>query len=53
MEYMLTEDQLAIKDLARTIAEEQILPVRAHYDETEEFPWPVIKHLADTDIISL
>ncbi|MFC2038579.1 acyl-CoA dehydrogenase family protein [Chloroflexota bacterium] len=53
MEYMLTEDQLAIKDLARTIAEEQILPVRAELDETEEFPWPIIKHLGDTDMFRI
>ncbi|MEE8413928.1 MAG: acyl-CoA dehydrogenase family protein [Dehalococcoidales bacterium] len=50
MEYYLTEDQKAIRDLARTIAEEQIVPVRAKLDETEEFPWEIMKHLADTDM---
>ncbi|MCM8821169.1 MAG: acyl-CoA dehydrogenase family protein, partial [Candidatus Omnitrophica bacterium] len=33
MEYFLTEEQQMIKDLARRIAEEKILPVRAEYDE--------------------
>ena len=39
MEYFLTEQQKEIKNLARTIAEEQVLPVRAELDEKEEFPW--------------
>ena len=50
MEYFLTEQQKTIKDLARRIAEEKILPVRAELDETEEFPWGVIKDLADSDM---
>ena len=50
MEYFLTEQQKTIKGLARRIAEEKILPVRAELDETEEFPWGVIKDLADSDM---
>jgi len=36
--------------MARTIAEEKILPVRAELDEKEEFPWAIMKELADTDM---
>ncbi len=50
MEYFLNEQQKAIKSLARQIAEEQILPVRAELDEKEEFPWEIIKVLAYTDM---
>jgi len=50
LEYFLTEQQKTIKGLARRIAEERILPVRAELDETEEFPWGVIKDLADSDM---
>ena len=39
-----------VKSLARKIAEERILPVRAELDETEEFPWDIIKELADSDM---
>ena len=39
-----------IKSLARKIAEERILPVRAELDESEEFPWEIIKELADADM---
>jgi alkylation response protein AidB-like acyl-CoA dehydrogenase len=50
LEYFLTEEQKMIKDLARRIAEEKILPVRAELDETEEFPWDIVKELADGDM---
>ncbi len=50
MEYFLSEQQKTIKGLARRIAEERILLVRAELDETEEFPWDVIKDLADADM---
>jgi butyryl-CoA dehydrogenase len=39
-----------MKDLARRVAEERILPVRAELDEKEEFPWEIIKALADADM---
>jgi len=50
LEYFLTEEQKTIKNLARKIAEERILPVRAELDEKEEFPWAIIKGLADADM---
>jgi len=39
-----------IKGLARKVAEERILPIRAELDESEEFPWEIIKELADADL---
>ena len=53
MEYFLNEQQKAIKRLARTIAEEKILPVRAELDEREEFPWAIMKDLADTGMFGV
>ncbi|MFC2012824.1 acyl-CoA dehydrogenase family protein [Chloroflexota bacterium] len=50
MEYFLTEQQKTIKSLARRIAEERILPVRAELDDKEEFPWGIVKDLADADM---
>ena len=50
MEYFLNELQKTVKKMARTIAEERILPVRAELDEKEEFPWAIMKDLADTDM---
>lgn len=50
MEYFLSEQQTTMRDLARRIAEEKIVPVRAELDEREEFPWDIIKDLADSDM---
>jgi alkylation response protein AidB-like acyl-CoA dehydrogenase len=52
LDYGLTEDQQAIRELARTIAEEQIRPVAAEYDVTGEFPWPVVKKMAEVDLFA-
>jgi butyryl-CoA dehydrogenase len=51
LDYGLTEEQKTIKSLARKIAEERILPVRAELDETGEFPWAIMKDLADADML--
>lgn len=50
MEYYLTEQQKLVKSLARRIAEERILPVRAELDQKEEFPWAIVKDMADSDL---
>ncbi len=50
MDYFLTDQQKTIKALARRIAEERILPVRAALDEKEEFPWDIVKELAAADM---
>ncbi len=53
MDYLLTEQQTMIRDLARRIAQEKIKPVAAHYDETEEFAWPIMKVLAESDLFGI
>ena len=53
MDYFLTEAQAEIRDLARRIAEEKVKPVRAGLDEREEFPWEILKVLAQADLFGL
>jgi alkylation response protein AidB-like acyl-CoA dehydrogenase len=50
LDYFLDEQQKTIRDLARRIAEERVLPVRAELDEAQEFPWQIMKDLADADM---
>ena len=50
LDYGLTEYQTAIRDLAREIAEKEIRPIAAEYDQEAKFPWPVVKVLADADL---
>jgi len=51
LEYFLSEQQKTLKGLARQIAEQRILPVRAELDEREEFPWDLIKEMASSDLL--
>ncbi|MDD3552958.1 MAG: acyl-CoA dehydrogenase family protein [Deltaproteobacteria bacterium] len=51
--YFLTEEQQMIVELARKIAIEKILPIRARLDETEEFPWEIMKDLAQSDLFGI
>jgi len=44
--FALNEDQVAAQKWVHEFAEKEIRPVASHYDETEEFPWPVIKKAA-------
>ncbi len=53
MDYFLTEEQEMIRDLARQIAEERIVPVRAQLDEDEEFPTEIMKTIAQADMLGL
>ncbi len=53
MDVLFTEEQKMIRDLCRQIAREKIKPVAAEYDEKEEFPWPIVKILADSDIFGV
>ena len=53
MDYFLTEEQQMIRDLARQIAEEKVVPARAELDEKNEYPWEIIKTLAQSDMMGL
>ncbi len=53
MDYFFTEEQQMIRDLARQIAEEKVVPVRAELDEKEEFPTEIMKVLAQSDMFGI
>ncbi|MDP8298383.1 MAG: acyl-CoA dehydrogenase family protein [Candidatus Tantalella remota] len=53
MDYLLTEEQQMVKELCRQIAVEKIKPVAAEYDENEEFPWDIVKVLAESDVFGV
>jgi butyryl-CoA dehydrogenase len=53
MDYFLDEEQLMIRDLARQISEEKVMPVRTELDEKEEFPWDIMNALAQSDFFGI
>jgi butyryl-CoA dehydrogenase len=53
LHYFLTPEQQMIQDLARKIAQEKVLPVRAELDEKEEFPWDLMKVCAEAGLFGV
>jgi len=53
LDYLLTEEQQMLKELAHKIAEEKIRPVAKEYDESGEFPWDIMKILAQSDLFGV
>jgi alkylation response protein AidB-like acyl-CoA dehydrogenase len=51
--FELTEDQVAAQKWVREFAEKEIRPVAPRYDETEEFPWPVLSKAAEIGLYGL
>jgi butyryl-CoA dehydrogenase len=53
LHYFLTPEQQMIQDLARKVAQEKVLPVRAELDEKEEFPWDLMKVCAEAGLFGV
>jgi len=53
MDYFLTDEQKHIQMLARRIAEEKVVPIRAELDEKKEFPWSIMKACAETGLFGV
>lgn len=53
LNYLLSEEQLEIRDLCRDIAKKSILPVVEHYDRSDEFPWDIMQIFAKADLFRI
>ncbi len=53
MDFKLTEEQIALQKKAREFAVNEVLPVAQKYDESEEFPLPVIKKAWEIGLLNL
>jgi alkylation response protein AidB-like acyl-CoA dehydrogenase len=53
MDYVLTEEQRLLQELARQVAEERIKPVRAELDEQEIFPSELMQEMAQADLFGI
>jgi alkylation response protein AidB-like acyl-CoA dehydrogenase len=49
----LTDEQRALRDAVRELADERIAPRAADIDATAEFPWDVVELLAKHDVLAL
>lgn len=53
MDFELTEEQKMIRKTVRDFAEKEIRPVRAEYDEKEEYPIDILRKLGDIGIMGM
>ena len=53
MDFLLSEEQKALQKKAREFAIREVLPVARKYDESEEFPLPVIKKAWEENLLNL
>ncbi len=53
MDFALTEEQIELQKWAHEFAEKEIRPVAAEYDESEDFPWPVLKKAAEMGLYGM
>ena len=51
--FELSEDHKMVKDMVKKLADEEIAPRAAHYDETREFPWENTKKLAELGLMGI
>lgn len=47
MDFALSEDHRMLRDTVRSFCEEKVRPNAKEWDETEEFPWEVVKELGE------
>jgi butyryl-CoA dehydrogenase len=53
MEFWFSKEQKELKVLSRGIALGKILPKREYYDETEDFPWEIVKELSSAKLFEV
>jgi alkylation response protein AidB-like acyl-CoA dehydrogenase len=53
IDFSLTEEQKALQKLARDFAQNEMAPVAAKYDESGEYPWPIIHKAHDLGLMNI
>lgn len=51
--FSLTEEQEAIREVARSFTQNEITPVALHYDETQDFPHEIFRKLGDLGFLGI
>jgi butyryl-CoA dehydrogenase len=53
MDFTLNEEQLAIRDTCREFAQQEIKPLAEHLDATGDFPYTLIRKMAELGLLGL
>ncbi len=50
---LLTEDELLLRNMVRELADQELAPRAAAYDESAEFPWDNVRRIAELGLFGL
>jgi len=53
MDFSLTEEQEMTRQMVREFAAKEIAPVVMEYDESQQFPWEIVKKLANLGLLGI
>jgi len=53
MDFSFTEEQEMTRQMVREFAEKEIAPVVMEYDESQQFPWEIIRKLAELGLLGI
>jgi len=53
IDFSLTEEQTALRKLTRDFAQNEMAPVAAEYDESKEFPWPIVRQAHELGLMNV
>jgi alkylation response protein AidB-like acyl-CoA dehydrogenase len=53
LDFTLSESQKAVQGVARAFAEKELRPVVMRYDESQEFPHPVVRRMAELGFMGM
>jgi len=53
MNFDINDDQKELLDLAERFTKDEIIPNAPHYDQTGEYPWPVLKKAHELGLMNL
>ena len=48
-----SEQHLAVREMVRSFAREEVAPVAAQFDESQEFPWDNVKKMANLGLLGI
>lgn len=48
-----TDQHLAVRDMVRQFAQDEVAPIAAHHDADAKFPWHTVKKMADLGLLGI
>ncbi len=48
-----SEQHLAVRDMVRSFAQQEVAPVAARFDESQEFPWENVKKMGELGLLGI